>query len=217
MGRDEMSSHPDHSWLNTANTNADEVATYYNEWATDYNGTLASWDYRAPAAAAHLMQQHVPADRRILDAGCGTGLSGRALHDTGYRDIVGIDISPDSLVLAEQTGAYRHVHIQDLQQVPFPFDTDSFDAIACVGVLTYVDDPATLFREFCRLVSSGGYIVLTQRDDLFASQDYTTVLAKLQDEGLWETISVSEPQLYLPNNDDFADRIRVIYIVTRVM
>lgn len=216
MGREETPFDQDHGWLTTGSTNTGEVAAYYNEWASDYNETLASWDYRAPVGVAHLMQQHVPMDRRLLDAGCGTGLSGHALYDAGYRDIVGIDISPDSLIIAEKTGAYRRVHIQNLQEAPFPFDTGSFDAIACVGVLTHVADPAALFREFCRLVTSGGYIVLTHRDDLFDSQDYNGILARLQDEGLWETISVSEPQLYLPNHDDFADRIRVIYIVTRV-
>ncbi len=216
MSREETPANPDHGWLSAGSTNPDEVATYYNDWATDYNETLSSWDYRAPREAAKLMQQHVSTDRRILDAGCGTGLSGRALHDAGYRDLVGIDISTDSLVHADKTGVYQHVHVQNLQEVPFPFDADSFDAIACVGVLAYVADPAKLFREFCRLVTSNGYVVLTQRDDWFASQDYHGVLAALEDEGLWETILVSEPQLYLPNNDDFSDRIRVIYIVTRV-
>ncbi len=209
--------HQEHGWLTQGSTDSEEVAKYYDEWATNYNDTLVSWNYRAPVDAANLMKQYVPTDRRLLDAGCGTGLSGQALLDAGYRDIVGIDISPDSLVIAEQTNAYRHVQTQDLQQVPFPFETDSFDALACIGVMTYVSDPIAVFREYCRLVTSGGYLVFTQRDDLFASQDYHAVMAKLQEEGLWEIVSVSEPQPYLPNNEDYADHIRVIYIVARVI
>jgi hypothetical protein len=65
-------------------------------------------------------------------------------------------------------------------------------------------------------VSSGGYLVFTQRTDLFDSQDYHAVMAQLQDDGLWEILSVSEPQPYLPDNEDYADRILVIYIVARV-
>ncbi|ETX03445.1 class I SAM-dependent DNA methyltransferase [Candidatus Entotheonella palauensis] len=206
----------DHGWLTQASTDSGEVAKYYDEWATDYNDTLVSWNYRAPADTANLLKQYVPIDHRILDAGCGTGLSGQALHDAGYRDIVGIDISPDSLVIAEKTNVYRQVQTQDLQQTPFPFETDSFDALACVGVMTYVAEPAPVFREYCRLVSSGGYLVFTQRTDLFDAQDYNAVMAQLQDEGLWEIVSVSEPQPYLPNNEDYGDRILVIYIVARV-
>lgn len=208
--------HRDHGWLVQANTDSEEVANYYNEWATDYNDTLASWNYRAPVETAHLLKQYVPTDRRILDAGCGTGLCGQALYDAGYRDIVGIDISSEALVIAEKTKVYHHVQTQNLQRVPFPFETDHFDALACVGVMTYVSEPIPVLREYCRLVSSGGYLVFTQRTDLFVSQDYHAAMAQLQDEGLWEIISVSEPQPYLPNHEDYADRILVIYIVARV-
>ncbi|ETW95675.1 MAG: hypothetical protein ETSY1_29615 [Candidatus Entotheonella factor] len=206
----------DHGWLAQASTDSEEVAKYYDDWAADYNDTLVSWNYRAPVDIANLLKQYVPTDHRILDAGCGTGLSGQALRDAGYRDIVGIDISADSLVIAEQTNVYRHVQTQDLQQTPFPFDTDSFDALACVGVMTYISEPAPVLREYCRLISSGGYLVFTQRTDLFDSQDYNAVMAQLEDEGLWEVESVSEPHPYLPNNADYGDHILVIYIVARV-
>ncbi len=209
-------SNQDHGWLTQASTDPEEVAKYYDEWAANYNHTLASWNYQSPADTASLLTQYVPTDHRVLDAGCGTGLSGKALYDVGYRDIVGIDISADSLVVAEQTQAYRHVQPQDLQQVPFPFETDSFGALTCVGVMTYVSDPIAVLREYCRLVSSGGYIVFTQRNDLFDAQDYQAVLSQLHDEGLWDIVTVSEPQPYLPNNEEFGDRILVIYIVARV-
>ncbi len=210
-------SNQDHSWLTQVSTDSEEVAKYYDDWAKAYNATLASWNYSAPVDAANLLKQYVPTDRRILDAGCGTGLSGQALHDAGCRDIIGIDISADSLVIAKQTNAYRHVQTQNLQHVPFPFEADSFDALTCIGVMTYVSEPIAVLREYCRLVSSGGHIVLTQRNDLFDSQDYPAMMAQLQEEGLWDMVSVSEPQPYLPNNEDFGDRILVIYIVARVL
>lgn len=206
----------DHGWLTQASTDSEEVAKYYDDWAADYNDTLVSWSYRAPADTADLLKQYVPTSARILDAGCGTGLSGQALHQAGYQDIVGVDISPDSLVIAEKTNAYRHVQTQDLQQTPFPFEADSFDALTCVGVMTYVSEPTRVLREYCRLVSSGGYLVFTQRTDLFETQGYNAVMAQLQDEGLWEVVTVSEPQPYLPDNEDYGDRILVIYIVARV-
>ncbi len=211
-------SNEDHSWLTEGSTDSEEVAQYYDDWAASYNDSLASWDYQAPRDVADLMRKYVPTDPapRVLDAGCGTGLSGQALYDVGYRNIVGIDISPESLPFAEKTGAYCHLQTQDLQQTPYPFETDSFNALACVGVMTYISEPTSVLREYCRLVTSGGHIMFTQRTDLFEAQDYNAVMEQLTTEGFWEISLVSEPRPYLPNNEDYGDRILVIYIVARV-
>ncbi|MDZ7829733.1 MAG: class I SAM-dependent methyltransferase [Halofilum sp. (in: g-proteobacteria)] len=40
----------------------------------------------------------------MLDAGCGTGLSGRALSAAGFRTIDGMDVSQRSLEIAARLG-----------------------------------------------------------------------------------------------------------------
>lgn len=205
----------DHSWLNDLSTNREEVAAYYDSWAEDYDQTLAQWHYQSPSTAATLLKQRTPLEGRILDAGCGTGLSGCALQAVGFRHITGVDVSQISLNVARQSGAYERLLQVDMQQLPLPFETAEFAGLQCVGVLTYIPDTAAILREFCRLVRPGGLVVFTQRDDLFSQRDYPGVIQRLEHDRMWEPISVSEPQLYLPGNVDFADKIKVIYCVCR--
>ena len=41
-----------------------------------------------------IFRQHLPADGRILDLGCGAGRTTFGLHDEGYRNLIGVDFSP---------------------------------------------------------------------------------------------------------------------------
>lgn len=209
-------SNVDPSWLTQNSTDSESIASYYDSWSADYNESLAQWNYQSPQVAAELATRYTQHESRVLDAGCGTGLTGVALKGQGFSDVVGIDISPKSLEQSAATNAYAQLLQINMQQFPFPFEDDAFDAISCVGVLTYLPDTPATFREFCRIVRPGGYIIFTQRDDLYADRGYADVCGQLQNMGLWEEIFISEPMLYLPNNDDYADKILVIYSVYRV-
>ena len=56
----------------------------------------------------------------MRDAGCGTGLSGKALLAAGFITIDGIDVSRRSLEVASMTDAYRTLRAIDLQRLPLP-------------------------------------------------------------------------------------------------
>jgi len=79
------------------------------------------------------------------------------------------------------------------------------------GVLTYIEDPKSLFREFCRIVRPGGYIIFTHREDLIKSFNYPEILKELEQQNYWKNLNISEPKLYLPKNKDFTDEIKVVY------
>ena len=153
---------------------------------------------------------------RVLDVGCGTGLSGHALVAAGFTDIVGVDISADSLGLAAGREVYRELQQVNLKVLPTPFGDNSFDALTCVGVLTYLDDTGGMLREFCRLVKPGGHIVFTSRDDLYAERDFPTLMRALAEEKRWRSLYESPPSPYLPGNQDFGESIQVIYSVLEV-
>ena len=205
----------DHSWLTKLSTDSRETAEYYDAWAENYNETLAQWNYQSPAIVATMLKREVPGDDHVLDAGCGTGLSGKALHAAGFRRVTGIDISQASLDVAAQAGAYERLLQVNMQQVPLPLQTSEFAAVQCVGVLTYVPDTNAILREFCRIVRPGGLVAFTQREDLFRERDVAEVMQTLADEGLLTSLSVSEPQAYLPGNVDYADTVKVIYCLFR--
>lgn len=212
-----MPSVNDDGWLTAGSTDPIEVRAFYDEWATRYDADLADWDYRAPDRIAGLLAAHSDLTAGVLDAGCGTGLSGRALRDAGFSGaVIGVDLSSSSLDVAESSGAYTRVQLASLHD-GLPFDDGSFGALACIGVLTYVPDVEAAWREFCRVVAVGGVVAFTQREDTWIERDCAATLERLAAERVWEPIEVSEPEPYLPGLDDEMGDIGAHYVACRVL
>jgi SAM-dependent methyltransferase len=101
----------------------------------------------------------------VLDFGCGPGhdLVGFA-HYSRPRRLVGVDISPSSLVEAEERlglhGTRAELVRVDYGTYDLPFDAASFDYIHCSGVLMCIEDPPRLLHEFRRLLRPGGELRL---------------------------------------------------------
>jgi len=204
------------SGLRNLSRNSDDVAQYYDDWADDYDRTLADWRYEAPDRVAETLQAELTPAAVILDAGCGTGLSGRALAAAGFNCVDGMDVSARSVEIARSLGVYRDVAQVDMQKLPLPYADDTYDGLACVGVLTYVPDSDAILREFSRVLKPGGLMVLTQRDDILAERDFPATLKALEEAGVLSAHHVSEPMPYLPENEEFGDEVRVHYITCRV-
>ncbi|MEM7799461.1 MAG: class I SAM-dependent methyltransferase [Chloroflexota bacterium] len=197
-------------------TSPDEVKVLYDDFAKTYDETLVVWEYEAPTVAAALLKQHLPSGKKILDAGCGTGLTGEALVKVGFRQVVGIDLSPVSVDLAAKRGVYAAVETADLGQ-PLRFETDAFDGINCVGVLTYVPELQPTLREFVRITKPGGVLVFTQREDLYKKRDTLADIVALEKEGILQSVLLSDPKPYLPGHAEFKDKIGVHYCVCQII
>ena len=203
--------------LRAGSTDARAVEAYYDDWADGYDATLKEWRYRAPADAAGLMAPHLADGARVLDVGCGTGLLGAALRAHAAVRLAGIDISAASLEQAGRRGLYDRLLRHDLTQIPLPVPDHTFDAAACIGVLTYIADAEALLRDMCRTVRTGGVVAFTQRTDLWNERRFDSLIARLEAEGLWQRLHQSPPMPYLPGNTDFAEEIGVIHTLCRVI
>jgi len=79
--------------------------------------SLRSWEYPAPSRAAETLKEHgVDSASRLLDLGCGTGMLGDALRETGFEgEIEGVDISQASLEFAmAKPGVYATTYAGSL-------------------------------------------------------------------------------------------------------
>ena len=109
--------------------------------------------------AGALLDQYCGAncDRRILDAGCGTGSNLLWLQRyAGDSKIYGIDISFQALQLSRQRGPERLVQasVTDL-----PFDDSSFDLVTSFDVLVQLPTSGAdveAIREMYRVLRPGG-------------------------------------------------------------
>jgi len=98
---------------------------------------------------------------RVLDAGCGPGIYAEWLVDRG-ADVVGVDVSERMVALARERLAGRAEFAQaDLGSSLGFLEDASFDLVLAPLVIDYVRDWNSLFREFHRLLRSGGLLVFS--------------------------------------------------------
>jgi len=203
--------------LRQGTTDSAAVQGYYDDWADRYDDTLCAWQYRAPEDACDLLVPHLAGQARVLDVGCGTGLLGRALMQRAAFSVDGIDISPASLRHAQQRGCYTRLVRHDLQVLPLPVQDDAYDAAAAVGVMSYIADAPGLLRDLCRVVRSGGMITFTQRTDFWQDRGFAGMIGRLEREGFWTQVKITQPLDYIPGHEDFTDEIKVIHTLCKVM
>lgn len=197
-----------------APSSADEVRTLYDDFAHTYDEAVDAWGYVAPDVVADYLARFVSSTAEVLDAGCGTGLTGAALSSLGFSHLVGTDLSADSLRLADQSGHYAALHELDLTQ-NLPFAPSTFEGVVCVGVFSYIPDVRPVLREFLRVLQPGGTLVFTQREDHFIRFDSARRFNELHLEGGFDRLEETSPQPYLPGNPSFANNIGVHYCIWR--
>ena len=203
-------------WLSEGSSDPAEVAGRYDDWAQRYDDDLTSWSYQAPGVVAETVVTRHPTARSVLDVGCGTGMVGRTFRARGFEGrIRGLDISQASLEIARRSRAYDSLEAADLQQ-PLPLGDGTVDAVVCVGVMTYLPDVEAVWREFARVVRSGGLVVTTQREDLWDERDCPAVIERLRDEGLWTPLDVTGPAPYLPEGYGGTPAVRCYYLTALV-
>ena len=198
--------------------NPEDCRSVYDNWASNYDKDVEEWGYDMPTKVASLLAQYLSNDKEkeleILDAGAGDGLSGMALRESpsfSNCHLTGADLSTQMLEGAKKRGCYDELLTLDLNQPPFPFQSQSFDAITCVGTMTYVNPNAGTLKEFCRIVKPNGLIFYTNRTDKL--EPFRPVEQALVDQGWWKLTHDTGPLPYLPNHPEFKDDIQVVIFV----
>ena len=95
----------------------------------------------------------------ILDVGCGSGAWLKQLAALNTR-VVGVDVEDDALDIARtRSSSADNVEIRKMGAESLDFADGTFDALACLGVLPYVDQPAAI-DEMARVLRRNGRLVL---------------------------------------------------------
>ena len=102
---------------------------------------------------------------RVLDLGCGTGLVGEALARKGFKNIVGLDISPEMIKQAATKGVYAQFIEHDLTQPDqFPAELrNSFDLVCGAGIVNNNHMDESLFEHIMVAAKKSGLIVFASR------------------------------------------------------
>lgn len=174
-------------------SNDDELAEAYARWAAFYDRQTAEMGYCLPWIIAGWIARHVPASEGpLLDAGCGTGLSGLALTALGYSGLEGLDLSDEMLAIAGQRGVYGNLQRAVLGKA-LPWPDDHFAAMFSTGVFTQGHAPASAMHELVRITRPGGFAILTVREQILDSDGFNEVFASLTAAGSWVEVEQSMP------------------------
>ncbi len=108
-------------------------------------------------------RQHC-AGKRVLDFGCGDGRYS-LLTGQWAREVVGIDISPESVRIcgerARERGLQDRVSFQVMDCETLEFPDSSFDVVFEMGVLHHLD-VAKAYAEMARVLGPGGRALCTE-------------------------------------------------------
>jgi SAM-dependent methyltransferase len=116
------------------------------------------WWYRGRWAVveALLSRTELPAEPRILDAGCGTG--GNLVKFGRIGVASGVEPSAEAVGFCRERGLER---VQQAGLESLPFEDDSFDLVAATDVVEHVAAEQQALRELRRVTASGGAMLLT--------------------------------------------------------
>jgi len=175
----------------------EKMVDFYRKWADDYDHQmLVELGYTSPITIAQLLNEHLPnKDAHIIDIGCGTGLTCTFLHQQEYRCLVGIDLSPDMVRVAQDRDIYQRVMVGDLN-LPLEIANTSYDAAISSGTFTHGHVGPEPLDEIFRILRPGGILACTVHIDLWQSKGFEEKFNSLIDTGIIERLHLKQDKYY---------------------
>jgi len=159
----------------------DRDVAAFGERAHDYDvGWRGRMHHQIADRTADLALTCMPAPKRILDVGCGTGylLSRLAARAPQAEVLAGIDAAPAMIEVARAGAADDRLHflVGTAERLPWP--AASFDLVVSTTSFDHWADQQAGLAECARVLAPGGCLVLA---DLFSALLLPTLLAGRRD------------------------------------
>lgn len=143
------------------------VATLFDQNAAQFDDMLVEQlGYAVPMLVRERLEAIAPGPYpRLLDLGCGTGLTGVSLNDW-CPHITGVDLSEGMLDEAYERGVYDDLYVAEAVEFLEECEEPPWDMITATDVLPYIGGLARFFAGArLRLVPGGLLIVSCETSD----------------------------------------------------
>ena len=152
------------------------VETLFDQHAEAFEDILVEQlGYAVPMMVRQRLQTlHLGPFKRLLDLGCGTGLTGEALRDMA-DDITGIDISENMVEIAHEKDLYETLYVAEAEDFLEDNDDEPFDIITATDVLPYLGALEPLFFGAAENLNAGGLLIFSSEtlpEDTLAGRPY---------------------------------------------
>lgn len=127
---------------------------YGDRWYTAYDDPIALLRAENEAKFPWILER-IPHKGTLLDVGCGAGFLTNRMAQEGFQ-VTGIDLSPESLKVAERYDKSKTVKYVKADACHLPFPDESFDVVTTLDFLEHVPTPADVVKECARVLKPGG-------------------------------------------------------------
>ena len=195
---------------------------FYNVWAKEYDDTMYKWGMNTYINTSIILMGYAAwplitgTNLRVLDLGCGTGLLGDAIRKfditpflCGYDSIkiTGIDISTESLKIADKKSVYDELIFNDIHDaLTNDLNDSSFDVICAITVLGYLDFQV-FYEESRRVVKDSGIIIFTCK----LNSPTIDFITRQYNMGYIRSLKLSQTSVY-PNNPMYSGKYSYICV-----
>ncbi|EJF88833.1 methyltransferase domain-containing protein [Bartonella tamiae] len=151
------------------------ISTLFDQTAELFDYILVDQlDYDVPFLLRKTFEKILPEHQfeKLLDLGCGTGLSGEAFSDN-VKEKVGVDLSQKMIEIAHEKGDYNKLYVGDVVEFVSK-NKDIHDLIVATDVLPYIGKLEFFFKDISYLLSAGGYFGFSTEKLTFDTESVKT-------------------------------------------
>lgn len=122
--------------------------------------SVKMWDEGSRKDLIPRLQKYLPARKRVIDIGCGSGYGTYKLYQAGYQAI-GVDLSDQMVELAKSHFPKEEVTFYKADLSELPKWKESYDGALVVNVFEWTKDPLTALKNLEKILNNQGYLCIT--------------------------------------------------------
>ncbi len=143
----------------------------YKMWAPYYDKELTDNQYVTPFRCAQILNDLIyDKEVKILDVGCGTGLSGNALRKFGFYQIDGLDFSIEMLKIASEKKIYNSLLNLDLKNLSKL--NKRYEVIIASGVISPDHANPNIIKSAYSILDNKGLFIFSLNDHALSNDEF---------------------------------------------